>query len=311
MATENPQPSSKMADAESKTDTEKRCLEDGRRIVRSTTRLFGQPVVLVPMYRRAKNPRFRKFQTFTLDLMQDEKFIACIGRPNCNVAVLLGNASGGLCTFDFDDDQNAKVFLAANPSFAETLMTTGQRGRNLWFFVEGDFPDSFDVKDGRGGNTVEFRATGRLTVVHGTHPCGYAYRLLQKALPIRIKWPEIKWPSGWSDQLPRQHVTEDAARATKPEAAFPSATRPGQAPTLDPAKLTMISPRPDGSYNARCPACAELGRDATGKHLIVFPNGAFSCIIFRGHSGLDITHRKRIVQLATTTRDFRTTSSAR
>jgi hypothetical protein len=284
-------------------DTEKRCLEDGRRIIRSITRLFGQPGVLVPMYRRSKQPRFRRFQTFTLDLMQDERFIACIGRPNCNVAVLLGKPSGGLCTFDFDDDQNAETFLRANPLFAQTLMTTGQRGRNLWFSLSGDFPDSFDVKDGTGGNTVEFRADGRLTIIHGTHPCGYSYRLLQKAPPIRVSWPDIKWPSEWTDQLPRPPVTDEAVRAMKPEASPPPATRRGQTPTLDSAKLTMISPRPDGSYNARCPACAEQGRDATGKHLIVFPNGAFSCIIYRGHTGLDITHRKRIVQLATATRE--------
>ena len=87
------------------TDTERRCLDYGRRIVRSTTELFGQPVVLVPIYPRSKRPRFRRFQTFTLDLMQDDQFVACIGRPNCNVAVLLGKASRGLCTFDFDDDQ--------------------------------------------------------------------------------------------------------------------------------------------------------------------------------------------------------------
>ncbi len=303
MATKNSQPSSKVATAKPETVAEQRCLAEGRRIIRATTRLFGQPVVLVPMYRRAKNPRFRKFQTFTLDLMQDERFVACIGRPNCNVAVLLGSASGGLCTFDFDDDRNAKQFLATSPLFAQTLMTTGQRGRNLWFFVEGDFPDSFDVRNDGEGNTVEFRANGRLTIIHGTHPCGYSYRLLQKVPPIRIKWPDIRWPSEWKDQLPSQHGTDDAVRATKCEPTRPSATRPGQAPALDPAKLTMISPRPDGSYNARCPACAELGRDATGKHLIVFPNGAFSCIIFRGHSGLDITHRKRIVQLAAGTRE--------
>ncbi len=298
MATENSQQGSKMANAQPKTVAEQRCLEQGRRIIRSTTKLFGQPVVLVPMYRRAKNPRFRKFQTFTLDLMQDERFIACIGRPNCNVAVLLGSASGGLCTFDFDDDRNAKQFLATSPLFAQTLMTTGQRGRNLWFFLDGDFPDSFDVRSDGEGNVVEFRANGRLTIIHGTHPCGYSYRLLKKLPPIRIKWPDIKWPSEWSAQLPGQHGIEDAVRATKPEATLPSATRPVQAPALDPAKLTMISPRPDGSYNARCPACAEEGHDAKGNHLIVFPSGAFACVVFQGCTEQTGKHRATILRIA-------------
>lgn len=294
MATENTQPRSEMASAAPESDTENRCLKEGQRIIRSTTRLFGQPVVLVPMYRRAKNPRFRRFQTFTLDLMKDERFVACIGRPNCNVAVLLGRASGGLCTFDFDDDENAKMFLAANPAFGETLMTTGQRGRNLWFFLEGEFPDSFDVKDDTGGNTFEFRASGRLTIIHGTHPCGYSYRLLHKAFPIRVSWPDIKWPVEWSDQLP---VPRPAAqRLVQSKLISPPVA--GSDAHLDPAKLSNIVPRSDGSYNARCPACEAEGHDAKGNHLIVFPTGAFACVVFQGHNEQAVQHRAMIARLA-------------
>lgn len=283
-----------MASGEPQTDTEKRCLEAGQRIISSTTRLFGQPVVLVPMYRRSKKPRFRKFQTFTLDLMQDERFITCIGRPNCNVAVLLGSASEGLCTFDFDDDQNAKVFLAANPSFDKTLMTTGQRGRNLWFYVEGDFPDSFDVKDGKGGNTLEFRADGRLTIIHGTHPCGYSYRLLKKAPPIRVSWSDIKWPVEWTEQLPMPLSTVPRPVQSTPN---PRSVVTGLEARLDRVKLSNVVPRPDGSYNARCPACAEEGRDTKGNHLIVFPTGAFACVVFQGHTEQASKHRAVIVRL--------------
>jgi hypothetical protein len=246
------------------------------------------------MYRRSKKPRFRKFQTFTLDLMQDERFIACIGRPNCNVAVLLGSASRGLCTFDFDDDENAKVFLAMNPLFDRTLMTTGQRGRNLWFFVEGEFPDSFDVRHDQGGNTLEFRADGRLTIIHGTHPCGYSYRLLNKALPIRISWSDIRWPVGWVDQLP---VPQSTVRGPVRSTASPQSVTGSEA-RLDPAKLTNVVPRPDGSYTARCPACAEEGHDAKGNHLIVFPSGAFACVIFQGHTEQASKHRATIARLA-------------
>jgi hypothetical protein len=298
VATENSRHRSEMASAGRESDTETRCLEEGQRIIRSTTRLFGQPVVLVPMYRRAKNPRFRRFQTFTLDVMDDERFIACIGRPNCNVAVLLGSASGGLCTFDFDDDENAKMFLAANSSFCETLMTTGQRGRNLWFFVEGDFPDSFDVRSEAEGNVVEFRANGRLTIIHGTHPRGYSYRLLHKALPIRVRWAEIEWPSEWRGQLPSQHGSEEAVVPSATVEALQPAGRPGPTPTLDPAKLSNVVLRPDGSYNARCPACAEEGHDTKGNHLIVFPSGAFACVIFQRRTEQTIQHRAVILRIA-------------
>jgi hypothetical protein len=283
-----------MASGTPESDAERRCLEEGQRIIRSTTRLFGQPVVLVPMYRRAKNPRFRRFQTFTLDLMQDERFVACIGRPNCNVAVLLGSESGGLCTFDFDDDENAKVFLAANPLFDETLMTTAQRGRNLWFFVDAAFPDSFDVRSGVGGNVIEFRAHGRLTMIHGTHPCGYSYRLLRKALPIRVSWPEIKWPAEWIDQLPVPH---SAGQCPLQPGVTPSPVM-GAGSRLDPAKLSNVVSRSDGSHIARCPACEAQGHDAKGNHLIVFPTGAFACVIFQGQTEQAVQHRAMIARLA-------------
>jgi hypothetical protein len=294
MAIENSQQRSEMASAAPESETEKCCLEEGQRIIRSTTQLFGQPVVLVPMYRRAKNPRFRRFQTFTLDLMQDERFVACIGRPNCNVAVLLGSPSGGLCTFDFDDDENAKMFLRHNEKFEWTLMTTGQRGRNLWFFLEGDFPDSFDVRSDGEGNVVEFRANGRLTIIHGTHPCGYSYRILQKALPIKIKWSEIKWPVEWSDQLAEPQSAVQRPLQSGP-LTFPVT---GSDARLDPAKLSNVVPRAGGSYNARCPACAVEGHDAKGNHLIVFPTGAFACVLFQGHTEQAVQHRAMIARLA-------------
>jgi hypothetical protein len=226
--------------------------------------------------------------------MEDERFVACIGRPNCNVAVLLGIASAGLCTFDFDDDENAKMFLAANPSFGETLMTTGQRGRNLWFFVEGEFPDSFDVRSDGDGNVVEFRASGRLTIIHGTHPCGYSYRLLKKAPPIRVSWPDIRWPAECIDQLPLPRSAEQRSVHSRPISLQVTVSDA----RLDSAKLSNIVPRPDGSYNARCPACAAEGHDTKGNHLILFPTGAFACVLFQGHAEQAVQHRATIARLA-------------
>jgi hypothetical protein len=289
-------PSPKVVVSRDKDAAEHRSLEDGRRIIRSTTRLLGQPVVLVSMHPRAKTPRFRKFQTFTLDLMQDEQFIACIGRPNCNVAVLLGKASRGLCTFDFDDDRNAEMFLRLNEPFQETLMTTARRGRNLWFVVDGEYPRSFDVRDDEGHNCVEFRADGRLTIIYGTHPCGYSYRLLHRAYPIRCRWSDVNWPFEWEEQLPRTNAPRDIVDRLRCAATeeYP------QSPRLDFAKLSSLAPRKDGSYNARCPACAEQGRDTLGNHLIIFPNGSFACVIFPHSVKGSIKHRATTQRLAGT-----------
>ncbi|MFH1309066.1 MAG: hypothetical protein ABIH85_00110 [Candidatus Omnitrophota bacterium] len=46
---------------------------------------------------------------------------------------------------------------------------------------------------------------------------------------------------------------------------------------------------------ARCPACAELGQDKKGNHLVINSDGKFACVMFQGVSGHE--HRKRIFRL--------------
>jgi hypothetical protein len=66
--------------------------------------------------------------------------------------------------------------------------------------------------------------------------------------------------------------------------------------TIDLTILENVHHAADGKTTARCPACAEEGRDVTGNHLCLFPNGVFTCIVHPGDSGTD--HRKRIFALA-------------
>ena len=61
--------------------------------------------------------------------------------------------------------------------------------------------------------------------------------------------------------------------------------------TLDLGKLDNVVER-SGKIIARCPACAQRGRDSQGNHLVIFDNGAYSCIVG------DANHRKEIYQLA-------------
>ena len=49
-----------------------------------------------------------------------------------------------------------------------------------------------------------------------------------------------------------------------------------------------------GRIIARCPACAELGKDTAADNLIIFENGVFACAVYQG----DSEHSKRILQLA-------------
>jgi hypothetical protein len=49
----------------------------------------------------------------------------------------------------------------------------------------------------------------------------------------------------------------------------------------------------NGKLTARCPACAAAGQDATGNHLVVFPDGKFGCVANPG----DSLHRQEIFRL--------------
>ncbi|QIF02436.1 DUF3987 domain-containing protein [Roseimicrobium sp. ORNL1] len=66
---------------------------------------------------------------------------------------------------------------------------------------------------------------------------------------------------------------------------------------LNHKRLQKLRPRAD-KVIAQCPACNELGKDASGDHLVIFPDGRFACVVFSG-SGVDaMEHRQRIFQLA-------------
>lgn len=58
-------------------------------------------------------------------------------------------------------------------------------------------------------------------------------------------------------------------------------------------RLTNLHRRGD-AMEARCPACAEIGRDKTGNHLWIAGTGKYGCVAFPG----DTEHRRRIYALA-------------
>lgn len=65
--------------------------------------------------------------------------------------------------------------------------------------------------------------------------------------------------------------------------------------------MSLILSRLENAYQsgdktiARCPACAETGKDRQGKHLFVLPGGKFGCVAFPGDAGK--VHRRRIYAL--------------
>src|SRR6266566_9756717 len=66
--------------------------------------------------------------------------------------------------------------------------------------------------------------------------------------------------------------------------------------SLDVSKLQNVRLR-GAKTTARCPACAEAGRDNKGEHLIINVEGQFGCVLYPGHSADARKHRKRIFAL--------------
>ena len=64
------------------------------------------------------------------------------------------------------------------------------------------------------------------------------------------------------------------------------------------SKLHNVVERGDGSVVAQCPACAALGRDSKGCHLVVYNNGAYGCIAYSGNSEEARAHRREVARLA-------------
>jgi len=58
------------------------------------------------------------------------------------------------------------------------------------------------------------------------------------------------------------------------------------------SKLTKMVQK-DGKIEAQCPACAASGADATGNHLVIFPDGKFGCVA----NPEDKEHNKAILKL--------------
>ncbi len=152
-------------------------------------------VVLIPIYPLTKKPVGQSWQRRTRESMKDRNYLrSFIGK---NIGVLLGQASGGLCTIDIDSDADIAPFLAANPRLRDTTRTKRVRGCNVWVRIDGEYPPNRKLPFG------EWRADGNQTVIYGraidkkkgeTEPT--EYRLLNEVTPIHIPFEEIVFPKG-------------------------------------------------------------------------------------------------------------------
>lgn len=162
-------------------------------ISRHLISLLGDDVVLLRCNKGEKGPRWTGWQTTTIEKMKDERYLKALDKHQ-NIAVLLGSASGGLCSIDIDDDDMVEPFLALNPGLATTLRSRGKRGCNFWIRIQGSFPPSCNLARADGSAWGEWRSDRHNTMIHGIHPEGGCYTRSPEIPPITMRFEEIHWP---------------------------------------------------------------------------------------------------------------------
>ena len=166
---------------------------------------LGTPLFMVPCYPRTKKPMV-KFTTETMESTRRQEYQAMLATNN--IAVRLGEFSGGFCAIDFDDDQSLEEFLRVNPLLATSARWKGSRGAQIGVRINGAYPgtsqerhatDTVLTKKGEpiGRSLYEWRSTGVLSTVYGTHPSGCEYQVLVPNPPVVLEFDQINWPGGW------------------------------------------------------------------------------------------------------------------
>lgn len=113
-----------------------------------------------------------------------------------NIGVALGTKSGNLVALDVDIDEMIQPFLTANPFLNDTLQTRGARGCVFWLRMTGDYPaKTVKLKTDSGEECGEWRAgANSQSIIHGVHPNGNAYQVMNMAKPLAVDFSSIVWP---------------------------------------------------------------------------------------------------------------------
>jgi P4 family phage/plasmid primase-like protien len=167
-------------------------------VVTELRTLLGQDAVLLHIAPGKKVPTSTGWQLTTVADMERGDYLMTLRHGN--IGVLLGEASGGLCAIDIDDDDAVEPFLELNPHLRHTLRSKGFRGQQIWVRVATEYPALTKIVTTTAEPWGEWRATGGQSVIHGAHPERVAYHFVNRAAPIEITFDQINWPDNL--QLP-------------------------------------------------------------------------------------------------------------
>lgn len=159
--------------------------------------LLGENAILIPVPSGAKAPIQRGWESSTLEVSKTPNWQSRLRKGN--IGVLLGETGGNLVTIDCDTDEFAEDLIVLNPQFSRTLRTRGQRGSNFWFRCIGEYPlrtkKLSDRRKPKPNEVGEWRSGGAQTIIHGTHPSGCRYTVVQETTVLSIRFTEIVWPN--------------------------------------------------------------------------------------------------------------------
>lgn len=114
-----------------------------------------------------------------------------------NIGVAVGKVSNDLIAIDIDEDDLVEPFIEANPWLKDTLQTHGARGCVFWLQMTGRYPaKTIKLKSSSSDDCGEWRAgKNSQSIIHGKHPSGNTYIIVNEAKVQRVDFADIIWPS--------------------------------------------------------------------------------------------------------------------
>lgn len=182
-------------------------------VISNLQKLLGANTVFVQIAKGQKRPILPAWQTLTIADMTPD-YLSNL--ENGNIGVVLGDASEGLCSIDFDTEDHIAEFLELNPCMNKTLTSKGARGCNFWVRIKGEYPKLTKFRDANDNPIGEWRSTGGQTVIHGIHPSGCNYSIVNEYSVITLPYDEIVWGKGWYFGSKKDEKPEPQQKEVKP-----------------------------------------------------------------------------------------------
>jgi hypothetical protein len=241
--------------------------------------------VFVPQIVGTKHPYVKGYPAFTLQVMQDERHLRLLRKMN--ISMLNGTPSNNRCTLDVDLGEGVAQFKQLNRWSRECQFSTARRGGNFGFQLVGDYPHKVihlltPDKENKLVAWGEFRGAG-LPPPSGLTGGGRPNMIKNLGVFPAIHFRDIKLPDG----VELERLVVRVQRTQSPSKKYPS---------LDLSGLEKVH-RVAKGIEARCPVCALEGKDKAGVHLIIYPSGAYGCVVGCDKREIRELVRKRVLRL--------------